>query len=335
MKGDKHNHHYIPDFILRRFQYNDDPKKSKVHLIDLATGKMSKVVKTKKIYTEDNLYRVRIEDAMGKYYEGPVNSILKRVEESDSIFEVSIKDVFTLRKYLLLQLVRTKDEMESYSDKPEVWDNLINKCVSKESLQSMIKTSHPYIRKLSEFFLYAPILFIKAKGEFIMPDGGLMESYIPYPKWIDPDIIRDENGKPRIENGVDPGCPPGSIVNYMFYPMGPEYGALLLNPLWHNKDYVTYIGSNTYSIDPVKILEYHFSSIPIDESERHYQLRIMPLDEEETIRLVKETLYAASDTLVARNLKLLQTALSELVVEKPDYRYREQAKMLINTLKDV
>ena len=134
MRGDKHHHHYIPDFILRRYSYNDDPKKSKAHLVDLLKGETSKVVKTKKMYREKDLYRCRIEDAIGKHYEGPVSSLLRKVEKSQGTVDLSINELLKLRKYLLLQLIRTKDEKESYSDIPDVWEKMINKAVSGESL---------------------------------------------------------------------------------------------------------------------------------------------------------------------------------------------------------
>lgn len=134
MKGDKHHHHYIPNFILRRYSYDSDPKKSKAHLVDLLKGEVSKVVKTKKMYCENDLYRYRIEDAIGKHYEEPVSSLLTKIEKSQGTVDVSLKELLTLRKYLLLQLIRTRVEKDSYSDIPRVWEKMINKIVSNESL---------------------------------------------------------------------------------------------------------------------------------------------------------------------------------------------------------
>ncbi len=298
-------------------------------MMDVSEGRIADVVNTKKMYKGKDIYRLRIENAIGKFYEGPVSSILGNLEVADSSMVLSITELLCLRKYLLLQLVRTKEEKESYSDIPEVWENMINKCVSRESLQSMINTSDLYLSKLSQFFLYAPILFVRSKGEFIMPDGALMCDHISCPPYINPEILEDENGKPRIENGVFPDCPGGMLVNYFFYPMGPEHGILLLNPLWVWSEYISDIGQRTWAVDSFKIVDHLERSIPCDSSGREYICSIVQLDEDETIKLVKESFNACARTFVARDLKKLPTSLKEFIVENPNYQYKGQVKTLI------
>ena len=333
MRGDKHHHHYIPDFILRRYSYEDYSKKSKAHMVDLTKGKIMGIVQTRNMYYRDNLYRFRIEDIIGKQYETPVSRLLSNVENSQGTFDVSINDILILRKYLLLQLIRTKDEKDSYSDIPEVWNRMINKAVSKESLKSMIKTGDVFVSKMSQFFLYSPLLFVKTDGGLIMPDGALMEDYIAYPEWINEDIIIDEYGHPRIENGVHPDCPPGKMVNYIFYPMGPEYGVMLLNPLWTNKDFAVLIGSNTYAINPAKIVETVLKYEYLDNG-RTCRMHLITLDEEESNRLIKEIILSCRGSFVVRDLDKLIRPLSDLIEDKPDYLYFEQIKAFLDYLKD-
>lgn len=166
-----------------------------------------------------------------------------------------------------------------------------------------------------------------------MPDGALMEDYIAYPEWIDRDIILDEFGRYRIENGVHPHCPPGMMMNYMFYPMGPEFGVMLFNPLWTNKDFVSFIGSNTYAVDPCKIRENMLKSIALDESGRLYRSQIMFLEANESNKLIKELIFASDISFVVKDLDALYQPLSELIVDRPDHPRINQMKRLLDTIK--
>ena len=166
-----------------------------------------------------------------------------------------------------------------------------------------------------------------------MPDGALMEDYIVYSMKLDRDKIVDEFNRPRIENGVHPDCPPGTLVNYMFYPLGPEYGVMLLSTLWYDQDFVVSTGSKTYAIDPCKMLECLFKSKPLDEAGRFYRCQIMQLDSNESNKLIKELIFACNDSFVTKDLDALCQPLSELIEEHPDHPHINQMKHLLETLR--
>lgn len=181
--------HYIPQFILRAF-YEDD----KIQYMDLASKRIEHR-NSKSVFSEDGYYPEQLEHDLCDKIERDFASVHKKILESSGKFTLSAAEMFLLKKFLLVSIIRYKEPLskedqailEDYSESERetlfgnFFDNInkILKCKTKDEITNFYDYQHAdtnlHLTAYAKDILGSYLIFVTSKDcgrEFLISDKG-------------------------------------------------------------------------------------------------------------------------------------------------------------------
>lgn len=181
--------HYIPQFILRDF-YEDD----KIQYMDLASKRIESR-NSKSVFSEDGYYPEQLEHDLCDKIERDFALVHKKILKSSGKFTLSEAEMFLLKKFLLVSIIRYKEPLSkedqailedySESEKESLFGNFfeninqILKSKTKDEITKFYDYQHAntnlHLTAYAKDILGSYLIFVTSKDcgqEFLIPDKG-------------------------------------------------------------------------------------------------------------------------------------------------------------------
>ncbi len=261
-------HHFIPQFILKRFSHkNEINKKNKLEYFIRVVNNFTldiESVNTKDAYMIKNLYDYddgvtnnikKLEKDFNSKLEQKVVPIIEKLVTSENIFKINRIERMWLKKYTLSVLYRTETNMSFYLQENTKNLDLYSRSAKlgesrldlwKRELRLLLDLDFDDLMKLEKstislsnfakdtFLGYLTIMKSSENEEFIISDvGKVLEMVVPKekkPKQKMQKMLKDR-GITISEEELAKVLKEngGKITNFTFYPVSPNFAIVLVN----------------------------------------------------------------------------------------------------------
>lgn len=228
--------HYIPQVILKGFSVHNHIN---VVLID---SHKAGFVTSSGIFHKRGLYPNEFETLLNKNLETPLEKLLTNLNGTNEI-RLTKDDVELLKKYIMLQSIRTKSAKESnldsrnnppqlmnlqrakYDDLSQGWELAVKNCI-ESNWHQCVNSDYIIISENAKYLDASKMVLLHTKSEFIISGSGRTQVNVPCPSLHE--VIEN---KIKKKYDLDSNTRPlGWILSFQLFPLSSNLAIGVYNP---------------------------------------------------------------------------------------------------------